>query len=76
MCNLNDPKPATSRYLCPPLADALRVLATMPNTSQDDVNTLLQTLLDETKGVTRDLQRSAVRTLLFEASPAFADERA
>ena len=44
----------------------------MPNTSQDDVNALLQTLLDE-KGVTRDLQRSAVRTLLFEASPAFAD---
>lgn len=40
---------AAQLYLTPALVEALRVLAEMPNTSQDDVDTLLVTLLDDKK---------------------------
>ncbi|CAE7494641.1 TTLL9, partial [Symbiodinium necroappetens] len=64
---------AAQLYLCPPLVEALRVLQELPNTSQDDAETLLDSLLKEGgAGVSRDMQRNLVRALLFEASPGFA----
>ncbi|CAE7834282.1 Gorasp2 [Symbiodinium sp. CCMP2592] len=61
---------AAQLYLCPPLVEALRVLQELPNTSQDDAETLLDSLLKEGgAGVSRDMQRNLVRALLFEASP-------
>ena len=40
---------AANLYLCPPLVAALKIMAELPNTSKDDVDTLLATLLDEGK---------------------------
>lgn len=40
---------AAQLYLCPSLVEALRIIAELPNTSQDDVDMLLTTMLDEGK---------------------------
>ncbi|CAE8630287.1 unnamed protein product [Polarella glacialis] len=60
-------------YLSPSLAEALQICRSLPSTSQDDVDVLLKTLLDQGETGWQDAQRGAVRALLYEASPSFAE---
>merc|ERR1712228_28994 len=62
-------------YLSPALNEALKVIRSLPNTTEADVTGLLDTLLVEGPlASTGDVQRGAVRAVLHEASSAFAAE--
>eukprot|EP00930_Biecheleria_cincta_P034172 TRINITY_DN23631_c0_g2_i1.p1 TRINITY_DN23631_c0_g2~~TRINITY_DN23631_c0_g2_i1.p1 ORF type:complete len:1356 (-),score=263.01 TRINITY_DN23631_c0_g2_i1:261-4328(-) len=70
--NLNLKAEPQQLYLCPALSEALQICRQMHNTSQDDVDLLLATMLDHKhESITAEMQRSTVRALLHEASPAF-----
>lgn len=60
-------------YLCPPLFESAQICRGLPNTSEADVENVLKAFIED-KDVTQDHQRSAVRALLHEASPAFSAE--
>lgn len=69
-CFKLDLKPAfTHSYLCPPLGEAGQLLRGLPNTTEHDVQTVLNCILEE--DWVADPQKVAVRVLLHEASPAF-----
>lgn len=73
-CRKLDIKPVLEHaYLCPALAEMATVFRGLPNTTEHDVTTLLGHFLVEE--CASDAQRSAVRTLLHEASPACATQQ-
>lgn len=61
-------------HLCPTLHEAMQVCREMPNTSEHDVHVVLAEMFK--REVMSDLDRGAVRVMLYEASPTFSDGQA